>query len=111
MSDTNVYEPCTRAPLGTASHLCEAVVLKSRSVPVAQVMELPSPGEGQSGQQQEAVRAVQEGDICRGGICSWKVPLPNICSNICRTGICSWKVHFPPGEGQSGQQQEAVRAV
>ena len=33
LSDTKVYEPDIRALLGTASHYCEAVVLKSRAVP------------------------------------------------------------------------------
>ena len=33
LSDTKVYEPSIRARLGTASHFCEAVVLRSRSVP------------------------------------------------------------------------------
>jgi len=33
-SDTQVYEPQTRALLGTDSHLCEVVVLKLRTVPL-----------------------------------------------------------------------------
>jgi len=33
LSDTKVYEPQIRALLGTASHLCEVVVLKLRTVP------------------------------------------------------------------------------
>ena len=33
LRDTKVYEPGTRALLGTASHFCEAVVLESRTVP------------------------------------------------------------------------------
>ena len=33
LSDTRVYEPQIRALLGTDSHLCEAVVLKLRTVP------------------------------------------------------------------------------
>jgi len=32
LSDTNVYEPQIRALLGTASHFCEVVVLKLRTV-------------------------------------------------------------------------------
>ena len=32
-SDTDVYAPCIRALLGTASQFCETVVLKSRNVP------------------------------------------------------------------------------
>ena len=34
LSDTKVYEPQIRALLGTASHFCEVVVLKLRSVPI-----------------------------------------------------------------------------
>jgi len=33
LSDTRVYEPQIRARLGTASHFCEVVVLKLRTVP------------------------------------------------------------------------------
>jgi len=33
LSDTKVYEPYIRALLGTASHFCEVVVLKLRTVP------------------------------------------------------------------------------
>ena len=33
LSDTNVYEPQIRALPGTVSHYCQAVVLKSRTVP------------------------------------------------------------------------------
>ena len=33
LSDAEVYEPSIRALLGTASPFCEAVVLKSRTVP------------------------------------------------------------------------------
>ena len=34
LSDTKVYEPYTRTRLGTASHFCEVVVLKLRTVPI-----------------------------------------------------------------------------
>ena len=34
LSDTQVYEPEMRALLGTASHFCEVVVLKLRTVPI-----------------------------------------------------------------------------
>ena len=34
LSDTKVYEPQIRALLGTASHYCEVVVLKLRTVPL-----------------------------------------------------------------------------
>ena len=34
MSDTKVYEPQTRAPLGIASYFCGVVVLKLRTVPI-----------------------------------------------------------------------------
>ena len=34
LSDTNVYEPYTRALLGTAAHFCQVVVLKLRTVPI-----------------------------------------------------------------------------
>ena len=40
MSDTKVYEPEIRALLGTASHLCEAVVPKSGTVPVGTALDL-----------------------------------------------------------------------
>ena len=33
LGDTKVYEPCTRALLGTASRYCEVVVLQLRTVP------------------------------------------------------------------------------
>ena len=33
LSDAQVEEPCIRALLGTASHFCEGVALKSRTVP------------------------------------------------------------------------------
>ena len=33
LSDTTVYEPPIRALLGTASHFCQVVVLKLRTVP------------------------------------------------------------------------------
>ena len=33
LSDTTIYEPEIRALLGTASHFCEVVVLKLRTVP------------------------------------------------------------------------------
>ena len=35
LSDTKVYEPQIRALLGTASHFCEAVVLRLRTVPIS----------------------------------------------------------------------------
>ena len=35
MSDTTIYEPYLRALLGTASHFCEVVILKSRAVQAA----------------------------------------------------------------------------
>jgi len=34
LSDSHVYGPQIRAFFGTASHFCEAVVLKLRSVPI-----------------------------------------------------------------------------
>ena len=34
LSDKQVYEPWIRALLGTASHFCEVVVLKLRTVPI-----------------------------------------------------------------------------
>ena len=34
LSDAQVYEPQIRARLGTASHFCEVVVLKLRTVPI-----------------------------------------------------------------------------
>jgi len=37
LSDTTVYEPYIRALLGTASHFCEVVVLKLRTVPIGTV--------------------------------------------------------------------------
>ena len=41
LSDTKVYEPQTRALLGTASHFCEVVVLKLRTAWCADVQQPP----------------------------------------------------------------------
>jgi hypothetical protein len=38
--DTKVYEPSTRALFGTASYLCEVVVLELRSVPIDTALDL-----------------------------------------------------------------------
>ena len=40
LSDTNVNEPKIRALLGTASHFCEVVVLKLRTVPIGTALRL-----------------------------------------------------------------------
>jgi len=45
LSDTTIYEPQTRALLGIASHFCEVVVLKLRTVPIrysSQIKNSPS---------------------------------------------------------------------
>ena len=43
MSDTTIYEPQTRALLGTASHFCEVVVLILRAAPIGgRVPRLPA---------------------------------------------------------------------
>ena len=38
LRDATIYEPQMRALLGTASHFCEAVVLKLRAVPLGTVL-------------------------------------------------------------------------
>ena len=40
LSDTQVYGPQIRALLGTASHFCEVVVLKLRTVPIGTALSL-----------------------------------------------------------------------
>jgi hypothetical protein len=40
LSDTKVYEPCIRAPLGAASQFCEVVVLQSRTIPNCTALSL-----------------------------------------------------------------------
>ena len=40
LSDTRGYEPYIRALLGTASHFCEAIVLKLRTVPIGTALSL-----------------------------------------------------------------------
>jgi len=40
LSDTTIYEPYIRALLGTASHFCEAVVVKLRTVPLGTALRL-----------------------------------------------------------------------
>ena len=44
MSGTKVYEPYIRALVGTASHLCEAVVPESRTVPIGTALGPSSSG-------------------------------------------------------------------
>ena len=49
LSDTHVYEPYMRALLGTASHFCEVVVLKSTGSPRRAVLRRGSEGQGDRG--------------------------------------------------------------
>jgi len=42
LSDAKVYEPQIRARLGTASHFCELVVLKLRTVPIGTAPHVPT---------------------------------------------------------------------
>jgi len=43
LSDTHVYEPYTRALLGTDSHFFEVAVLKLRTVPIGTALSLRIP--------------------------------------------------------------------
>ena len=77
LSDTKVYKPEIRALLGTASHYCEAVVLKSRTVPNqvrlvrgssgsnADRIEGDAAGDGRGGFEEGATRgeSVHEEDV------------------------------------------------
>jgi hypothetical protein len=58
LSDTKVYEPYIRALLGTASHLCEAVVLSCSEISCSEI---------DRGQERGGVRAGRPGRCLRGG--------------------------------------------